>query len=280
VSDVIERYLNLIEGTLRSALQSQPRVDEADGTISMTRGLTFARLVIDAQWEGDAPAEPMRMRDSSVSVVAHPHSSAGASPSRPAIRVVDGAGHSRSMYAGLLAYAFSQCGVVRQEKSSEASTRLLARRSLPAADARDIVGELWSSLTEPRGRDAVVHFASMQRPSGEWFARTDADNPEPLWYHELVALHAVTSAQARLTDIDLRNSIDRSARYIAAEVQPDHASSQPWAIHALLGVPDGVYLADMMLHAAGVQQPATMDAVSLILLADALDCLRGIDQRK
>lgn len=245
---MIERYLNLIEGTLRAALRSRAGTHEPEGTVSMHRGLAFAEAVL----AGTAV------------------SPGSALPSGP--KVIDGAGHSRSMYPGLLAYALGA--------SSAFSSSLLARRVLPAADARDIVGELWHCLTSPNAREVVIHFASLQRPTGEWFSRTDSDNPEPLWYHELVALHAVTSAQARIAGLDVRHAIDRSARYIAAEVQPDHASSQPWALHALLTVPDGVYLADMMLHAAGVQQPSTMDAVSLILLADALDCLRRGDPRK
>jgi hypothetical protein len=252
VSRVIDRYLNLMEGTLRAALESRRDPPDRDGTVSMARGLGCAERVLNGR------------------LITH------GSELPPGVKVIDGAGHSRSMYRGLLAYALQS---TLPGAGSQADA-LLAREHLLAADARDIVGDLWSSLASSRAGDVITHFTSMQRSSGEWFLRTDSDNPEPLWYHELVALHAVASAQARHRNLRVHDAISRSARYIAAEVQPDHASSQPWALHALLTVPDGVHLADMMLHAAGVQQPSTMDAVSLILLTDALDCLRGEDQRK
>lgn len=248
---MIDRYLQLIEGTLRAALSASIEVAEAPGTVSMRRGLGFVRSVVE------------RSRDVGVESFSDDR------------KVVDGAGHSRSMYRGLLRYAIAGINGVRAD-----ATPLVKRIVLPASDARDIVGELWDALSTGEAVHAAKHVASLQQPSGEWFKRTDSDNPEPLWYHELVTLHAMATIQRRLPEAGVADAVARSATYVAAEVQPDHASSQPWAIHALLTVPDGVYLADMMLHAAGVQQPSTMDAVSLILLADALDCLRAYDPGK
>ena len=56
--------------------------------------------------------------------------------------------------------------------------------------------------------------------------------------------------------------------------QPDHATAQPWALFAFVWNPQTRPLADQLLHAARVQDPAARNGVSLILLADALYCLR------
>ena len=59
-------------------------------------------------------------------------------------------------------------------------------------------------------------------------------------------------------------------RRVTAEIQPDHATSQPWALFAFIWNPATRYLADQVLHTAR----STSDGVSLILLADALYCVR------
>ena len=66
----------------------------------------------------------------------------------------------------------------------------------------------------------------------------------------------------------------RATEYHQRETQPDHASSQPWGLFAFAWNPDTRPLADQLLHAATVQHPVGQDGVSLILLADALYCLR------
>ena len=109
-----------------------------------------------------------------------------------------------------------------------------------------------------------------QRSDGRFLSATATDQLEPAWYHELAVLHAVDLYARRSGDPEARAAVERSARYHAAEVQPDHASSHPFGLAALLDDAEGIYLADMMLHAAGVQQPSTMDAVSLVLLFDAI----------
>ncbi|MFT3787721.1 MAG: hypothetical protein QM770_16385 [Tepidisphaeraceae bacterium] len=238
----VDRYVDLIRHTLEAAVANRPPVASRPGEVSMETGLSFVRHVLS----GQPMTEPSSLNAN--------------------LRVVDGAGHSRSMYRGLLRYVLN-----RSDLSTPSPLR--QRTRLPASESRDIVGELWLALAN-HDDESIAHFIDHQQPTGEWFARTSSDNPEPVWYHELVALHAVASHFHEMHDPTTHQAMLKSARYIAAEVQPDHASSQPWGIHALLQVPDGIHLADMMLHAAGVQQPATMDAVSLILLADAYLCLR------
>jgi hypothetical protein len=239
---LLSRYTTLIRATLVHAIDYRRPgpvgLESSSPTILMESGLAFVRHVVGGE---PIPAIPLH----------------------PAARCVDGAGHSRSMYPGLLRYALRQ--------PAEIDPRLLLdRTTLPASESRQFVGQLWSLLSTPHARRVAQHFASLQQPTGQWFATSPHDNPESIWYHEIVALHALTTASGIFDDAALRSAVARSARYIAAEVQPDHASNQPWALHALLTEPSAIPLADMMLHIAGVQDPAHMDAVSLILLADAL----------
>jgi hypothetical protein len=239
----IPRYTALIRATLDRAIQSRAPAEFPTDAVSMETGIAFVQHTL-------ARTEP--------ATIAFPAQQ----------KCVDGAGHSRSMYPGLLHYAMKHPG------SIDASV-LLARASVPASDSRLIVGQLWSLLSTPHALKASLHFASLQQPTGQWFDTSMHDNPESVWYHEIVALHAITSAAHQFKDESLHLAAFASATYIAREVQPDHASNQPWAMHALLRVPEAIPLADMMLHCAGVQDPTHMDAVSLILLADALRWLEA-----
>ena len=99
------------------------------------------------------------------------------------------------------------------------------------------------------------------------------DNPEPWWYHELVLLHAITSYAMLTGDAQALEAAKRAVLFHHRETQPDHATSQPWAIHAFLMDPETIPTADLLLLAAGVNQPGGLGAVSRILLADAAVCL-------
>ena len=103
---------------------------------------------------------------------------------------------------------------------------------------------------------------------------TPSDNPETFWFHELTILHAAASYAVQSEDRSLAAMVARSTEYHLNETQPDHATSQPWGLFAFLWNPRTHTLADQMLHAASVQHPESQDAVSLMLLADALYCLR------
>jgi uncharacterized protein YbaR (Trm112 family) len=62
-----------------------------------------------------------------------------------------------------------------------------------------------------------------------------------------------------------------------AETQPDHATNQPWALHAFAQSPGTRPLADQLLHAGTMVSGAggsTAGGLTSILLADALYSLR------
>ena len=207
-------------------------------------------------------------------------------------RYIDGAGHSRSLYRGLALYALETMkelpsGSIDQLSASCAETFnafIESSTPPPASDGSRIVGLAFdamaiacSSVNTPAvqtSRRVLEQIAIRQQPDGTFLSRTDSDNPEPRWYHELALLHAVSTFAYRTQNQLARDAALRAAIYQAEQIQPDHASSHPFALHAFLRSENGTFLADMMLHAAGVQQPSTMDTVSLLLLADALDCMR------
>ena len=72
-------------------------------------------------------------------------------------------------------------------------------------------------------------------------------------------------------------AVARATEYHQRETQPDHATTQPWGLFAFAWNPQTHPLADQLLHAVQVQHAGTPDGVSLILLADALYCLRLFD---
>ncbi len=102
------------------------------------------------------------------------------------------------------------------------------------------------------------------------FDPTSGDNPEPWWYHELVATHAVTSFAHLTGDASAAQAAERAAAFHHAETQADHASGQPWAVHAFLATTETIPTAELLLLAAtGAGQSAHPGVVSRLILADA-----------
>jgi hypothetical protein len=69
-------------------------------------------------------------------------------------------------------------------------------------------------------------------------------------------------------------AVARAASYHVTETQPDHATEQPWGLFAFVWSPAARPLADQLLHAMTISQPGGAQGVPLMLLADALYCLR------
>ncbi len=153
----------------------------------------------------------------------------------------------------------------------------------PSAEVASLVAaDAWNDLAsvvagaKPDTLRNLVTVARDGDPAVTTFFNFDhaaAENPETWWYHELVVLHAVATYAAMTGDRDAGEAARRAAAFHHAETQPDHATNQPWAIHAFLSDPEFTPTADFMLLAAGVNQPGSLDAVSRILLADAAVCL-------
>jgi hypothetical protein len=106
-----------------------------------------------------------------------------------------------------------------------------------------------------------------------------SDNPETHAFHELVILHAAASYAVQTEDRALAAAIARATRFHLHETQPDHATHQPWGLFAFLWNPDTRSMGEGMLQAAAQSpglhaEPSGASDVTLMLLADALYCLR------
>src|SRR5690606_29642757 len=101
-----------------------------------------------------------------------------------------------------------------------------------------------------------------------------SDNPEPHWYHELIILHAVASFGCRARVPQIRQVVGRAAMFHLHETQPDHATTEPWAVHAFAAHLDTLPLADALLHAVQTHHGGQPDYISWMLLRDALYCLQ------
>jgi hypothetical protein len=221
-----------------------------------------------------------------------------------AVEVFDGCGHARQAYGGLLCYAALQALAASDrnllDEQADAATRWIDAtgsaldvqlaslpEALPASDGDNTAALAWWALAvfrggelldDPRGvaasRRAMRAIAARQRAAGGYLAAEARDNPETLWFHELQIAHAVGSYAMQSDDIELRRSAARAAQFHMEETQPDHATNQPWALSAFLIDGQTHIMADGLLHAATVQHPGRLDAITLILLADTLYSLR------
>lgn len=273
INAAADRYFKLIEATLREglsrSLDSWMDADRETFPLEAALAPLAVRLNVCGPGSSSALLESVAQRLSTTA------------------RFVDGAGHSRPSYAALAARAVAYGNVPTSfgDRLLEFAAAL-SPSALLATNGKAIVEHVfaaWAIYTRDRSVPLILREAAiatlksitrLQQPDGTFLARTDADSLEPQWYDELSLLHALSCYASESGDEEIEAAVGRAVKYHAAETQPDHASSHPWAIAAFLDEPDAIPLADMMLHAAGVQEPRTMDAVSLLLLADALDCGR------
>jgi hypothetical protein len=122
--------------------------------------------------------------------------------------------------------------------------------------------------------DVFARLVKFQRPEGTFLRASKSDNPEAHWFHELVLLHAVASYAALSGDAAAAAAAARHAGWVRDETQPDHATNDPWGLHAFARHADTRSLADGALHAVRILYPSGATGVGLMLLADALYCLR------
>ena len=224
--------------------------------------------------------------------------------------VIDAAGHARPVYRPLLIYAWllayrvayetlppntfgrwdealrPWCDLLESELGgpiSVSETATPAIRGGSAAEAawtalalhvagKIFVRDAWTDLAA----DTFGRLTRGQRESGAFLLAAPSDNPEPMWYHELTILHAAGSYAVQAEDRTVARAVARSASFVLNEIEPDHATAQPWGLFAFLWHAPARPLADQLLHAVEMRrtQPQSLDGVSLIPLADALYCLR------
>lgn len=176
----------------------------------------------------------------------------------------------RPIYRPLVAYALAVAGLDVAHILPE------ARRY---ADAGSAVGVWWAVVLHQLTGEAsaVEQLFARQRANGEFFDSSPYDSPDLHWYDELVVLHAAAGFASRTgghTD-----AVVRAARFHTAETQPDHATSQPWALHAFALSQDTYPLAELLLHGALAQNAGRLDYVSQLLLADSVLILESAQPR-
>jgi hypothetical protein len=132
------------------------------------------------------------------------------------------------------------------------------------------VRDAWTDLAS----DVFGKLARSQQAGGAFLLTTASDNPETHWYHELVLLHAAASYAVQAEDRPLAARVAQNALFHLNDTQPDHATSQPWAVFAFLWNPRTRPLADGVMHAAIAENPSGASTMAFMLLADALYCLR------
>ena len=158
---------------------------------------------------------------------------------------------------------------------------------LTAANGAAAVAAAWAAvgLLQTDAADAGVavfrRLIEGQQPAGHFLAVTPEDQLEPWWYHEMVLLQAVASAERRVRDAslaeELRAAAGRAVAHHLAETQPDHATNRPWGVNAFLDAaaenPDALPFVDSLLHAASfptADGAAGLDDVSVLIVADAV----------
>jgi hypothetical protein len=115
---------------------------------------------------------------------------------------------------------------------------------------------------------------SAQQKQGSFLKATSADHPELVWYNELVLLHAVADFSVLFPNNGrLAAAVFRAGEYHLNETQIDHATLDPWGLFAFIWNPTTRLVADQMLHQVSLR-PAPRSEIALMLLADALYCLR------
>ena len=293
IQQAFRRYGDLIAGTIPVDIPFAPQV-ESDTAVQVERGTIFP-LSLAGRVEETALGRVERIV----------RLASGGVPST--LAVVDRAGHHRPAYRPLLVYAWMRAYGLLYETlprvdfarwdealrswadllEAELTNSRIPDGPIPAARGALATESAWAALAlfvagKILVRDAWTDLASdtfgrltrWQQPGGALLAASAGDNPETLWYHELVLLHAAASYAVQGEDRTVAEAVARGTEYHQRETQPDHATTQPWGLFAFIWNPRTRPLADQLLHAATVEHPSAVDGVSLILLADALYCLR------
>jgi hypothetical protein len=182
------------------------------------------------------------------------------------VRVVDGRGHVRPVYRGVLAYAAA--------RANEAS----AWRSFGDDAMSQLARFVFSSRTDAETRRYFEALIENQQVCGALVGADSSMNPETRWYEELVRLHALGTYACETGDAQAWGAVRRAAEFCQAEINPDHATEQPWAIFPFWAESGTRLMAEEMLHTATMRDAGRgagqLDAIGLILLADAMWCTR------
>lgn len=149
---------------------------------------------------------------------------------------------------------------------------------LPAAQGNRASEWVWLAYFKFVQRDAAAAAwlaAACDALDPTALKTTPADNPEPWWQNEMLILHALHSfALISGNDRALTKTLD-CADFHLREIQPDHATNEPWSVHAYASHADGRITAETLLHSAQIQNGGTLTEVAQFIVADAVAALEA-----
>ena len=300
LADEFRRYAAMVEAAMRPLPVFAAEAESVDA-IQVERGLVFGYLMLDSPV--DVAALMQRLM------------SASSGGRLGKIGIVDRLGHARPVYRALLIYAWAMAYRVGYETlpsalfgrweedlrawADDLEQRLggmsLPGNAAPAAQGNLAVEACWIALAlyaagRVLSRDAWGDLASVvfgrlphwQRDSGAFLEAGHSDNPDTHAFDELAILHAAASYAVQSEDRALAAHVARSTLYCQEQIQADHATTQPWGLFAFVWNRSTRTTGEGLLHAAGIAkaQAGAADAVGLLLMADALYCLRLFDMPK
>lgn len=153
-----------------------------------------------------------------------------------------------------------------------------ARR--PASDGALMAEWVWKaylrSLSPTTSNDWLIAYAKALSPTALVF--TVNDNPEPWWQNEMVILHALHSFAMRSGNAEVLAKTMECADFHLREIQPDHATNEPWSVHAYASHADGNVTAETLWHAAYIQHAGRPGPVASLLARDAASALAAFLQ--
>ncbi len=219
-------------------------------------------------------------------------------------RVADEGGAVRPVYYPLAVHLNLAAFAQRYESMSvqhwgvceELIPRLIAplRRSEEFSDAQAVAPPeltdlaLWDALcileqsrllardVDAEWIDALVQaVANRPGPGGSLHPMNERESLDAWTYRELCALHAMANlALARRNSLWSRR-VEEAATYHMEHTQPDHVTTQPWAVFAFLWSPRTRSFGEQQLHDAAAHAGGVIGRFSAALLADAAAALRS-----
>lgn len=130
------------------------------------------------------------------------------------------------------------------------------------------IRDAWTDLAA----DTFGRIVRGQADDGRLRPVSSASNPESSWYDELATLHALASYAVQAEDRTAARAVAKAAEFVQREIEPDHATGQPWGLFAFIWNWSTRPLADQLLHSLEMRK-GSLDSASLILLQDTLYCL-------
>jgi len=289
------RYASILQSRFAGGAKFVPESESATA-VQVERGIVYPHALVDARSMIASPVDRLLELSNSSRL--------------PGMAVVDRSGHHRPAYRALLVYsclqAFRICYETllraefgRWEEGLRPWCDLLEAElgqidwpadAMPAARGASATESVWMALAlfvagKVYVRDAWTDLASdtfgrlvrsqqAQHSSGPFLYADAEDSPDSHWYNELLLLHAAASYAAQAEDRTVAAAVARAASFHSEQTQPDHATNLPWAVFPFIWSPKTRPLADTILHASQMNNPTGDNALALMLLADALYCLR------